>query len=81
MFNKKEITGIIAGTVGGIVGVTIALYTAIQCKREEKEMDGIMGHISDCSKEINELLKQTGLNVLDKIDEAYKNGEFDQDND
>ena len=60
-FNKKDIAGMIAAGIGVAAGLGIAIYTYLQCEKECKEMDKIMETVSDCSEELNELLKQTAL--------------------
>ena len=60
-FSKKDIAGMIAAGLGVAAGLGIAIYTQLKCQKECKEMDQIMETVSDCSEELNELLKQTGL--------------------
>ena len=60
-FNKKDIAGMIAAGIGVAAGLGIGIYTYLKCEKECKEMDKIMETVSDCSEELNDLLKQTGL--------------------
>ena len=60
-FNKKDIAGMIAAGIGVAAGLGIAVYTHLKCQKECKEMDQIMETVSDCTEELNDLLKQTGL--------------------
>ena len=59
--NKMEMSGIIAAGIGVAAGLGIAVYTHFKCKKEGKEMEEIMETVSDCTEELNELLKQTAL--------------------
>lgn len=78
--NKMEIAGLAVAGLGTIAGIGIAVYTKIKTGKESKEIENIGETIENSAKELNELLKQTGTidTILDKIDQAYENGEFDQ---
>ena len=58
--NKMEIAGLAVAGLGTIAGLGIAVYTKIKTNKESKEIEQIMETVSDCTEEINELLKQTG---------------------
>ena len=58
--NKMEIAGLAVAGLGTIAGLGIAIYTKIKTGKESKEIEQIMETVSDCSKEIDELLKVTG---------------------
>ena len=62
--NKMEIAGLAVAGLGTIAGLGIAIYTKIKTGKESKEIEQIMETVSDCSKEIDELLKATG--AMDK---------------
>ena len=57
--NKMEIAGLAVAGLGTIAGLGIAIYTKIKTGKESKEIEQIMETVSDCSKEIDELLKAT----------------------
>ena len=59
--NKFEKAGLIIGGIECVAGFAIAMYAHIKCKKESKEIEQIMETVSDRSKEIDELLKNTGL--------------------
>ena len=58
--NKWQKAGLIIGGIECVAGFSIAMYAHIKCKKESKEVEQIMETVSDCSKEIEELLKATG---------------------
>jgi hypothetical protein len=80
--NKMEIAGMIASGIGVAAGLGIAVYTHFKCKKESKEIEGIMETVSNCSEEIDELLKATQtiteenekefLEILNKTQELMK---------
>ena len=71
----------------GITGLTVVagaalwIYGAIEEKKCLKEIAEFNEQKEMVDEVLNELLKTTGTTVLEKIDEMYKNGEFDQLND
>ena len=71
----------------GITGLTVLaglglwIYGSIEEKKALKEIAEVNNQILKDNEDLNDLLKNTGTTVLEKIDEMYKNGEFDQLND
>lgn len=71
----------------GITGLTVVagaalwIYGAIEEKRCLKEIAEFNEQMIKDNEDLNDLLKSTGTTVLEKIDDMYKNGEFDQLND
>ena len=66
--NKMEIAGLAVAGLGTIAGLGIAIYTKIKTGKESKEIEQIMETVSDCSKEIDELLKATQtIEVTDEM--------------
>lgn len=64
MFNnmsKMEIAGLAVAGIGTIAGLGIAIYTKIKTDKEAEEIENIIQTVSDCTEEINELLKATGV--------------------
>ena len=70
----------------GITGLTVVagaalwIYGTIEEKRCLKEIAEFNEQMIKDNEDLNDLLKST-TTVLEKIDEMYKNGEFDQLND
>ena len=60
-FTKMDVARIMASGMMVVGGLGIAIYTHLKCQKECKEMDKIMETVSDCTEELNELLKQTAL--------------------
>ena len=59
--NKLQKAGLVIGAIECVAGFGIAIYAHCKCKKESKEIEQIMETASDCSKEIDELLKTTGV--------------------
>ena len=71
----------------GITGLTVLaglglwIYGSIEEMKALKEFAEVNEQILKDNEYLDYLLKDTGTTVFKKIDEMYKNGEFDQLND